>query len=329
LADLYVTFAWGQLAARDSGDKLLLTLPDLALLTRAALKLCDQDDGLADGIIGDPAHCAFRPAVLACQRGQTTGCLTAAQIRAAERIYSGPTNSAGQSLFSAGAAPGSELGGKPEQALGGNWAIYYTGNGPTPALYRSITENGLHYVFRDSELGLGWTIKDFDFDEDYKRLDVMQSLYDSSNPDLSRFRQAGGKMIIYEGLNDLSILPQWITAYYHKVEAVMGGPKATKEFVRLFHLPGVEHCAGGPGADVVDYLAAIENWVEANQAPEKLQAYHLKDSLSLASAVRDFPIPAAQVEFSRPVYPYPLVARYLGRGDPNSAESFEAVMPKP
>src|SRR5439155_20067122 len=145
LADLYVTFAWGQLAARDSAGKLLLTLPDLALLTRAALKLCDLDDGLTDGIIGDPVHCAFRPAVLACDPGQTSGCLSAAQIRAAERIYSGPMNAAGKSLFKAGAAPGSELGGKPEQAIGGNWAIYYTGSGSTPSLYSSITENGLHY----------------------------------------------------------------------------------------------------------------------------------------------------------------------------------------
>jgi hypothetical protein len=323
LADLYVTFAWGQRATHDAAGKPLLSIDDLKLLTHGALARCDLDDGVRDGIISTPFNCPFRASDLACKPGQTSACLTPEKVKAAEQVYSGPVDAQGKSLFGAGAAPGSELGGPWNEACGGNWGIYYLGKDGAPALYAPLTQEGLKFLFFSPAQPVNWTIQEFDFDQDYKRLDVMQSVYDSSNPDLNRFKSDGGKMLIYHGLNDLSILPQWIIRYYENVERVMGGEKPTQSFVRLFSLPGVEHCAGGPGADTVDYLTYLENWVEQAQAPDKLIAHHLKPKERDSSPI--FPIAQDEIEFSRPVYPYPTKAKYLGHGDPNDAASFGPV----
>jgi Tannase and feruloyl esterase len=325
LADLYVTFAWGQRAGHDAAGKPLLSIADLKLLTDGALARCDLDDGVRDGIISNPFTCPFRAAELACKRGQTTECLTPEKVRAAEKIYSGPVDGAGHSLFGAGAAPGSELGEPELEKSGGDWGIYYLGTDQAPAAYASLTQEGLKYLLFFPAQPASWTIQQFDFDRDYRRLDVMQSLYDSSNPDLTRFKDVGGKMLIYHGLNDLSILPQWIIKYYQNVERVMGGAEQTQTFVRLFSLPGVEHCAGGPGADRVDYLTYLENWVERGNAPEKLIAAHLKKRDPTYPVT--FPIDPADVAFTRPVYPYPIRVKYIGRGDPNDAANFVPINP--
>jgi len=331
LADLYVTFAWGQRATHDASGKPLLSLSDLKLLTNGALARCDMDDGVRDGVISSPFTCPFKASDLACRSGQTSACLTPEEIKAAEQIYSGPVDSHGKSLFGAGALPGSELG-DPNlgdatlEKYGGNWGIYYLGTNAAPADYASLTRDGLKFLFFSPPQPNSWTIQTFDFDRDYKRLDVMQTLYDSSNPDLNRFKAAGGKMLIYHGLNDLSILPQWITRYYENVERVMGGRDQTQSFARLFTLPGVEHCAGGPGADTVDYLTALERWVERGEAPDELTAYHLKPQEGRAAIT--FPIPLSDIAFSRPVYPYPARPRYRGHGNPDDASSFEAWKPR-
>ena len=156
----------------------------------------------------------------------------------------------------------------------------------------------------------------------------MEPLYDSSNPDLRRFKAAGGKLIVYQGLNDIAVLPQITEDYYETVERTLGGRESTQEFMRLFVLPGVEHCAGGPGADTVDYLTALEDWVERNEAPDRLVAAHLKGSPGAAQQIWNppsFPLDPHLTQFTRPVYPYPIRAKYQGRGDPNEAANFVPV----
>jgi hypothetical protein len=320
LADLYVTFAWGQRVTHDAAGKPLLTMADLKLLTDGALVRCDLDDGLKDGIISSPLTCPFRPSDLACKPGQTAACLSPEKVTAAEQVYSGPVDARGKSLFGAGALPGSELGGPWNEAAGGNWGLYYSGKDGGPAGLVPLTQEGLKLLFFSPPQSQNWTVHDFDFGKDYKRLDVMQSLYDSSNPDLSRFKSAGGKMLIYHGLNDLSILPQWIIRYYENVERVMGGRDKTESFLRLFSLPGVEHCGGGPGADIVDYLTYLENWVEDDKAPDRLTAAHLKKGKWTDPPT--FPLDPANIAFTRPVYPYPVIAKYVGHGDPGDAANF-------
>jgi len=164
---------------------------------------------------------------------------------------------------------------------------------------------------------------------------VMQSLYDASNPDLNRFKAAGGKMMLYQGLNDVVVLPQWIIKYYENVEKVMGGPEQTRSFVRLFPLPGVEHCAGGPGADTIDYLSYLEDWVERGHAPDRVIAAHLDveqfmktrdlKSRDVMTQLEKFKADPKNFQFTRPVYPYPLHAKYKGRGNPDDEANFEAV----
>jgi len=323
LADVYVTFAWGERAAHDTNGKPLLSTQDLKLLTSGALARCDMDDGVQDGVISDPLRCPFRPSDLECKPGQTISCLTAEKAEAAERIYSGPVDEHGRSLFGAGAVPGSEIGGAWNAQYGGNWGLFYVGKDGAPPGLAPLAQDGLKFLFFSPPQPVAWSIRAFDFDKDYKRLDVMQSLYDSSNPDLSRFKAAGGRLLIYHGLNDLSILPQWIIRYYESVERVMGGREQTQSFVRLFSLPGVEHCGGGPGADTVDYLTALEDWVERGKAPERLIATHLRKGDWTHSIL--FPLDPSNVAFTRPAYPYPIRARYSGHGDPNDAGNFVPV----
>lgn len=310
LSDLYVAFAWSALANRDSSGLMLLKRPDLAVLNNASLAECDLDDGIKDGLVARPWQCAFRPSKLACRPGQKIGCLTKAQVSAAEKIYTGPVDSTGRPIFGAGALPGSER----------LWARYYLDDDDNELPYMfPLTRNGLRDLFSDPPRADDWNIEQFDFAHDYKQLDTMQALYDSSNPDLSRFAEAGGKMIIYIGLGDVSI-PNSIIDYYEKVQRLAGGAQNAERFARLFLLPGVDHCSGGPGADQVDYLGYLEKWVEEGAPPDMLAATHFETVLEAGQTVR-------RTIFSRPVYPYPAFPKYRGSGDPHRLESFERALP--
>ena len=127
-------------------------------------------------------------------------------------------------------------------------------------------------------------------------------------------------MMIYMGLGDVS-MPNTVIDYYNKVERVTGGAGRASEFARLFLLPGVDHCSGGPGADQVDYLGYMENWVENGTPPDVLVATHSENVVESGVSVR-------RPAFSRPVYPYPAYSKYRGTGDPTKFESFERAMPE-
>lgn len=323
LPELYIMFAWGYRATHTSDGHLVLATREFKLLHDAAVDMCDKDDGLVDGIISSPQTCRFRPTVLLCKTGQTKRCLNAQQVRAAEMIYTGPATAAGQPLLSGGPLPGSEFDASLDDPSSGNWSQAYVGREGQIGAYSVIAQEGLRYMFFDEDPGAAWKITDFDFDRDYKRLGIMGAIYDSSNPDLRRFRDAGGKLLIYGGTDDNSVLPRMVTDYYDQVVAVVGGREKTQQFVRLFELPGVGHCQGGPGADVVDYLGAIEAWVEGKSPPDRLIAYHLRRSEKGVLTPVSLPPNTADVSFSRPVFPYPAHARYSGSGDPNNERSFE------
>lgn len=322
LATLYMTFVWGIRATHDESGKPVLGAKDLKLLTDAAVAKCDLDDGLKDGIIGDPLHCNFDPAELTCGAGHQDPCLTPAQVDAAKRVYSGPLTSKGQRLSPGGPVPGSEYGHwTDERGAGGPWIQAYVGDDNQRSGYEPLVINGFQYLFFSPEAGPSWKLQDFDFDRDYKRLGTMEALYDSSNPDLRQFKQAGGKLLVYQGTNDNSVLPRSTIDYYETVERTMGGKAATQDFFRLFVLPGVEHCAGGPGADTVNYLSYLEAWVERGEAPSQLLAAHLHSRDPLVHPPQ-FPLDPKLVEFTRPVYPYPTRVKYKGRGDPKDATHF-------
>jgi feruloyl esterase len=174
------------------------------------------------------------------------------------------------------------------------------------------------------DAGPRWSPKDFNFDEDYKRAGVTEALYDASNPDLRAFKRAGAKLLIAQGWHDSGTpLPLSTVDYYETVERTMGGRENTQDFARLFMIPGKAHCLGGPGANAIDYLHALESWVEHGQAPDMLVAAHV-ESDEPAAFLR-LPGDLRMAKFTRPIYPYPVRARYRGTGDPNDYRNFLPV----
>lgn len=290
---------------RQSGDP-VLPHSTLSLMHDTALAKCDLDDGVKDGIIGNPSACHLDPVELVCKSGRTIGCLTEIQAEAARKIYAGITTSTGEKIHP-GAAVGSEL----------NWNLM----GQLKELFISA----FRYMKSMPDPGPSWKLADFDADRDYKRSLMMEPLYSASNPDLRKLKVAGAKLIVYGGWNDVGIVPQSLIDYYETVERTMGGRKETQEFFRLFMIPGMNHCGGGDGADVIDFLSALESWVEHGQAPQRLLSAHVK-AADYSNGHR--PADLSKAGFTRPVYPYPQRARYKGSGDPNKAENFEPAGPE-
>ena len=303
-SDLAVRSIWIKQNFFDRHGRPVLNPEEIRLLHQAALARCDLDDGVKDGIIGDPVHCRFDPAELLCKPGDARHCLDARQVKAVRNIYGAPVNSKGVVLSTRGVFPGSEL----------NWAEMFADSW------------GDDY-FRETALlttpGRQWTYLDFDFDRDYARSGV-GTVFSDTDPDLRRFKAAGGKLISYQGGNDAVEIPGAIFAYYDAVEKTVGGRAATQDFFRLFAVPGMNHCTGGDGPFLVDYLSYLEAWVEQGRAPDAMTALHVSGLVKNESYFLNArPDPGMPIAFSRPLYPYPLFARYTGHGDPNNAASFE------
>jgi Tannase and feruloyl esterase len=290
---------WASMAATTAG-KAILTPAAVRLVHRAVLAQCDLDDGLRDGIVGNPAACSFDPGRLLCRAGRRGGCLTRAQVAAVRKIYAGPFAGTG-SLSQGGYMPGSELEwiGPDFSADGGRGFLY------------SYNEGKFRYAAFVPDPDPGWQPADLDFRADDRRLGMMESLYSANNPDLRQFRRNGGKLLMYQGWNDPFEPPAATTQYYEAVERLMGGRSATQSFYRLFMVPGMGHCSGGEGAWSIDYLSYLERWVERSAAPPQLTGRH--------------PSGSGRASFSRPIYPYPQRAKYRGSGDPDAAGSFVAV----
>src|SRR5262249_20723962 len=127
------------------------------------------------------------------------------------------------------------------------------------------------------------------------------------DPNLEPFIQRGGRMIQYHGWSDPQISPLASTQYYSRVLDAAGGRAAVERAYRLFMVPGMGHCGGGDGVNTFDMLAALEQWVERGQAPDRIVASHATDG---------------RVDRTRPLCPYPQVATYSGQGSTDAAENF-------
>jgi feruloyl esterase len=172
-----------------------------------------------------------------------------------------------------------------------------------------------------SDPGPSWSPADFDAERDAPRLRFMEKVYGASNPDLRQFDALGHKLIIYQGWSDQSVVPGRIVDYYDLAARTMGGMAKLQSFARLFMIPGMNHCYGGPATDAVDFLAALQDWVDEGAAPERLVGAHLKAPTAIPM-VYHFPLAPPDVAYTRPLFPYPANARYAGSGDPNDAASF-------
>lgn len=310
LSGAFMAFLYHHRSVTDAGGKPLFTMDDLSFLRQRALAQCDKDDGVADGVIGNPRACEVDLDSLACAEGQSGQCLSPAQISAARKMYAGPVTSKGRHIYPGHTMPGAETG--------------TFGFGVTKPVALLALADFFRYMAFVPDPGPDWKLSDFDFDQDYARLATMEQLYAASNPDLRAFRQAGGKLIVVQGWDDSGTpFPLATIDWYENVEKVMGGRKRTQEFARLFMVPGRAHCAGGPGAGAADFLGSIESWVEQGRAPDLIKAAH-SDSTDPADGLRG-PIDDSKVKFTRPLYPYPLRAQYKGSGDPNDYRSFKPV----
>src|SRR5579864_2240887 len=302
-------------------QKALSTAPvtpaKLALVADKVMAKCDAIDGLKDGLIDDPRKCDFDPArdVPACAAGvDGADCLTAAQAQAIAKIYGGPMSN-GKPFFP-GYMPGSEavttggFGAGPGSGPVSGWINVIVSPQPDgkPADF-NLAENTMRYlVFSPPQPGYDY--QTFDFNRDIHLLDEWSKKADAKNPDLSKFHKRGGKLLMTYGWAD-SILQPMAGVNYYEQAATKNGP-ATSDFFRLFMVPGMAHCGGGIGPDRNDPMTAMIDWVEKDKAPASMVASRVVDN---------------KVVRTRPLCPYPQVARYSGQGSIDEAANFRCVAP--
>jgi len=311
---LNVGFLWAFAATHDANGSTILPTSKLPLINKAALAACDAFDGIRDGIISEPQSCHFDPGVLLCRGKENDTCLTPAQVEAANKVYAGPRNPRTGEQTIAGYSPGSESPVADEYFAG--WKTYITD--PKEPMRLDFWK---YWVFNDP----AWDWRTFDYDRDVAYADAKLAAVNASSPDLSAFVARGGKILMYSGWADPTGPPMDAVNYYERVAKVIGGREKTESFFRLFMVPGMAHCAGGPGPNFFgnviappqitidtehDVISALAQWVEKGVAPNQIIATHLtKDT----------------IDRTRPICPYPKVARWNGSGSSDDARNFTCV----
>jgi len=264
----------------------------LTLVNNAVLAACDALDGVTDGLLTDPQQCRFDPASLLCRGGDMDNCLTAPQVEAVKMGYAPAKRTTGELIYP-GLPPGGELG----------WAMLTAANSEPGG----IDVGMFRYLAHEDPT---WDWRTFDLDRDTSLIDKKAGFIDAVNPDLSAFRARGGKLLIYHGWNDGgsggAISPQNSVNYYSSVLAKMGPQQG--DWLRLFMVPGMAHCGGGPGPNQVNWMAALERWRESGIAPDRVTASRVSDN---------------RVNMTRPLCPYPQAAQYSGVGSTNDAANFD------
>ncbi len=274
----------------------------IPVLAAAVNQACDALDGIKDGVLNDPRRCHFDPETLLCRSGDAPSCLTAAQVDAVRKIYQGP----GAQIYP-GLLPGGEDG-------PGGWGLWITGPRPGAGEHAALGLPFFQYiVFEDPN----WDFRTFQFetapgfDNDVQFTDdKLAAIFNATDPDLSAFRANGGKLIQYHGWSDPDITPLNSINYYESVSKTMPD---TGGFYRLFLVPGMQHCQGGPGPSKFDMVGALEQWVEHGAAPDQVLASHVSA--------------AGVVDRTRPLCAYPMEARWNGTGSTDDARNFVCAAP--
>ena len=262
---------------------------------QAVLDACDKLDGVEDGLIENPTRCRFDPAVLACRGADGPNCLTAAQVETAKVVMSPVKNrQTGEEIFP-GFAPGTELG----------WSRMLSGPDP----YANAIEQFKYIVYKDPK----WDWRTFNLERDVAAAEKAgQGTLAAVDPNLTAFAQRGGKLIMYHGWSDNSIAPHASVNFYTRALAATQSPAKTSTWLRLYMVPGMGHCSGGEGPDTFDMVSALDAWVEKGTLPQSIEASK---------------ITAGKVTRTRPLCPYPQVARYKGTGSIDEAANFVCVAP--
>ena len=313
---------WNPLANLDEDGKPILSPNKLLMIRQAVVDKCDAADGLEDGILQDPRQCDWQPSEIQCRRGRGGDtCLTADEVEVVNKIYSGATDANGNPWYF-GMSRGSEYTWTPEfigpEGEIGDWI-----NGPQSFGEEFATTMPFFY-----DPPIGTPASTYDFDRDPPRMGLTESLYNALNPDLRKFRRNGGKLVLYHGWDDDQIPPGISVDYYETATRTMGGPEQTKDFFRLFMVPSMLHCTmGGIGGAQVDWLTALEDWVENGEAPDQV-VVHRRAPQGMNQPRARHPMDPSDYDQTRPVYAFPDVARYKGSGDPNQPNNWEKA-PRP
>jgi feruloyl esterase len=284
------------------------------LLGNAVNGACDALDGVVDGVLNDPRRCHFDPAALQCTGSQMPpSCLTAEQVEAVRHLWTGPDEMVGK----LGYDPPFERGGEAD-----GWPSSISPEPPPAPQTDSHAQIGIpffeSFVFDDPN----WDFHTFDWASDPAYVDdklvvpgqTLASVLNSIDPDLGWFRAHGGKLIQYHGFSDPEVPPLTSINYFESVAKFPDGSpewKQTREFYRLFMVPGMNHCKGGPGANIFDMLTPLVEWVEQDVAPDRILATHYVNNM-----------PDQGVAFTRPLCSYPQEAVYKGSGNTNDAADF-------
>jgi len=250
----------------------------------AVMKACDALDGVTDNLITNPMACKFDPAVLTCKAGDAPDCLTPKQVATAKRLYAPAKTSKGELIF-------------PGYSYGGETAYTIMRGGTAPGVLQLDSYKLAH---NDAN----WDWKTFNLDTDPALAKKQIGFIESIDPDLSKFKAHGGKLIMFHGWADPAIQAEHTVNYYNSVLGKMG--KNQDNWMGLFMVPGMGHCGGGAGPNQIDWVGALESWREKGEAPKSI----------LGTGTN------AGAPMTRPLCPYPQVATFKGSGDTNSAASF-------
>ncbi len=292
----------------------------IAAIARAVNAACDARDGVTDGILNDPRACHFDPATLLCKKGDSSQCLTPPQVSVLKALYAGPHDAKGRALYP-GFLPGAEEG--PS-----GWDLGIIGPEPGKSAGFAYARGILaDMVYENPD----WDFKDTPVDEAVATADAkMAGILNATDPNLSAFKARTGKLILYQGWND-PILPALnIVNYYGSVQRRLGAGEAAT-FTRLYMVPGMQHCFGGPGPNNFgqpsnestertnsgsDIELALHGWVEKGIAPSSIIATKYMDD-----------DPKKSVKMTRPLCPYPKVATWTGKGSTDNAANFVCKVP--
>jgi hypothetical protein len=311
LSNLYTYRGW--MAQLLAGPGASFTPAKLSTIQAAAIAACDKVDGAADGLIEDPRKCSFDPSVLLCTAGDNDTCLTAPQVDTAKKLYGRLSSSSTGAEIYPGYSRGGEAG----------WTQLTAFNIPAAlSFFRGI-------VHEDKN----WTFDKFSLDKDLAAAtERVGSIMNANKTDYATIKTKGVKVIMYHGWADPLIQPEFTVQLYENIAQANGGIEKTKDFMRLFMVPGMAHCGLGPGASsfggfvqqvppvrdaVHDVQTALEQWVEKGVAPDHL----------VASKFADDKPTTRTVTATHLLCTYPQVAKYKGTGDPKDAANFQCSAP--
>jgi feruloyl esterase len=300
---LHMGFIW-DFAAANAKPASNLTPATLSAISRVVLGACvAQKAVVTDGFLSNPAACQWDPDTLVCRKDGAQDCITAEQAATVRKLYDGPRNPVTHAFIYPGLARGSES----------DW------NHVLPPNDEPIYDALFKWTF-----GAGWSWRTFDFNRDVAAVDArLAAIMNATDPDLQAFKNLSHKLIVYHGWADAIVPSLESINYYQSVEREEAKPSAsqdrpdveeTQKFFRLFMVPGMAHCSGGPGLNVIDPVESLVLWVEKGIAPKRIIAKRVENGA---------------IEMTRPVCPYPEVARYKGAGDSNDAANFSCFVAPP